>query len=248
MSAWLEPLRQVLDTAPGRVELFFRDDDAGWADERLQALLALFERHATPLDLAVIPDALGTVLARQLSARMRDAPSLLGVHQHGYSHSNHEIAGRKCEFGAARSREEQRRDLAAGAQILREQFGLRVDPIFTPPWNRCTAATVECLLELDYRALSRDRRAAPLDTRGLRELPVDVDWCKSLDSRSTLQALGGTLATAAASGRPAGVMLHHAVMTDAQLEPLGELLRLLSRHPASRCCPMRELAVECRSH
>ena len=248
MSAWLEPLRQVLDTAPGQIELFFRDDDAGWADERLQALLALFERHATPLDLAVIPTALGCVLAHQLRARMRDTPTLLGVHQHGYAHANHEAAGRKCEFGAARSREEQRRDLAAGAQILRDQFGPRLDPIFTPPWNRCSAATVECLIELDYRALSRDRRAAPLDTRGLRELPVDIDWCKSFDSQSILPALGRTLATAAASGHPTGVMLHHAVMTDAQLKPLGELLRLLSRHPASRCSLMRERALECQSH
>jgi hypothetical protein len=248
MSAWLEPLRQVLDTAPGQVELFFRDDDAGWADERLQALLALFERHATPLDLAVIPTALSSVLAHQLRARMRDTPSLLGVHQHGYAHSNHETNGRKCEFGPARARDRQRRDLAAGAALLREQFALRADPIFTPPWNRCSAATVECLVELGCRALSRDRGAAPLDLRGLCELPVDIDWCKSAGSQAALPSLGRTLATSAASGRPAGVMLHHAVMTDAQLEPLGELLRLLSRHPASRCSLMRQLALECQSH
>jgi len=247
MSTWLEPLREVLDSSSGHVEFFFRDDDAGWADERLQALLALFAGHATPLDFAVIPTALGPVLARQLRARLDDAPSLLGVHQHGYAHSNHETAGRKCEFGAARTAAAQRRDLAAGATILREQFGLRLDPIFTPPWNRCSAATIECLVELDFRALSRDRGAAPLDARGLCELPVDIDWCRSFDSRSTPQALGGTLAIAAASGRPAGVMLHHAVMTDAQLQPLGELLRLLSRHPASRCRLMRQVAIECRS-
>jgi predicted deacetylase len=249
MSAWLEPLRQVLDTAPGQVDFFFRDDDAGWGDERLQALLALFARHAIPLDLAVIPAALGPVLARQLRSRLRAGPGPLGVHQHGYAHTNHETAGRKCEFGPARSRDEQRRDLAAGAAVLRDAFGALVDPIFTPPWNRCTAATVECLAELDIRALSRDRGAAPLDTGGLCELQVDVDWCKAFhEAPQPLQTVARALAGAAASGRPAGVMLHHAVMTDAQLAPLGELLRLLSRHPASCCSLMRQLALECPSH
>jgi len=246
VSAWLEPLRRVLDAAPGEVEFFFRDDDAGWRDDRVHALLSLFERYAVPLDLAVIPTALGADLARELSARLHAAPKLLGVHQHGYSHCNHEAGGRKCEFGDARSRATQRRDLAAGAAMLRESFGSRVDPIFTPPWNRCNAATVDCLVELEYDALSRDRGAAPLDPRGLCELPVDIDWCKALaPAPQAREQLGRALASAAASARAAGVMLHHAVMTDADLAPLAELLRLLSSHPASRCLLMREVAAAC---
>jgi hypothetical protein len=243
MSEWLEPLQRALNAARHRVGFFFRDDGAGWSDERLQALLAVFERRAVPLDLAVIPAALSANLARELSARLRTAPALLGVHQHGYAHSNHEPAGRKCEFGDARSPAEQRRDLAAGAEILRASFGAQVEPIFTPPWNRCNATTVECLAELGYRALSRERGAAPLDARGLSELPVDIDWCKALvTQRSPLERLSRELATAAASGRPVGVMLHHAVMADPDLMQLGELLRLLSRHPASRCLLMRQVA------
>ena len=247
MSAWLEPLREVLDRSTGPVAFFFRDDDAGWDDAHLQALLALFDRHATPLDLAVIPTALGPVLSRQLRARLRATPELLGVHQHGYAHSNHESSGRKCEFGISRSRLAQRHDLESGATILREQLAAPVDAIFTPPWNRCTETTVECLAELGFRALSRDRGAARLDARGLCELAVDVDWCKAFVAPAPLDALGSSLASAAAGGQPAGIMLHHAVMNDAQLEPLGELLRLLSRHPASRCSLMRELALECQS-
>ena len=248
MSAWLEPLREVLDRSPAQVEFFFRDDDAGWADGHLQALLGLFDRHATPLDLAVIPTALGCVLAHQLRARIRDTPSLLGVHQHGYVHSNHESSGRKCEFGIARSRLAQRHDLESGATLLREQLAGPVDAIFTPPWNRCTETTVECLAELGFHALSRDRGAAPLDLHGLAELPVAVDWCKAFAAPAQLDVRGRALAKAAAGGAPAGIMLHHAVMTDPQLELLGELLRLLSRHPASRCCLMRDLALQCQSH
>jgi hypothetical protein len=54
--------------------------------------------------------------------------------------------------------------------------------------------------------------------------------------------LGGALAGAAASGRPTGVMLHHAVMSDESLQPVSELLVLLSRHPASGCTLMRNVA------
>jgi|SRR5262245_63706 len=242
MSSWLESLRSVLDTAPSRATFFFRDDDAGWGDERLHTLLGLFERYALPLDLAVIPAALSGGLAARLATRLAAAPELLGVHQHGYSHCNHQAGGRKCEFGDARSRAEQRHDLAAGAAILRRSFGTWVDPIFTPPWNRCNAATVECLAELGFRAFSRDRGAAPLDRRGLSELPIDVDWCKAFADERPLERLGRALAGAAAIGQPAGVMLHHAVMPDESLQPLSELLVLLSRHPASRCMLMRNVA------
>ena len=245
MSSWLDPLRSALDAATGKAAFFFRDDDAGWGDERLLALLELFERHAVPLDLAVIPAALAGEAARELEARLRSTPQLLGIHQHGYTHCNHEGSARKCEFGNARSRAAQRRDLAAGAEILRERFGARVDPIFTPPWNRCNAATVECLAELDFRTLSRDRGAAALDRRGLSELPVDVDWCKRLSEERPLEQLGRALAGAAATGEPTGVMLHHAVMTDADAAPLAELLRLLSMHPAGRCSLMRDVAAPC---
>jgi hypothetical protein len=245
VSAWLEPLRRTLDAARGEVGFFFRDDDAGWRDERLHALLAVFERHAVPLDLALIPAALGTELAGELSLRLGAAPELLGVHQHGYTHCNHQSSGRKCEFGDARSRAVQRRDLAAGAELLRERFGLLLDPIFTPPWNRCNAATLECLAELGFRALSRDRDAAPLELRGLSELPVSIDWCKAIQGEQPLERLGSALASTAAGGRPTGVMLHHAVMTDADMAPLAELLRLLSTHSAGRCSLMREVAAQC---
>jgi hypothetical protein len=94
MSAWLDPLRATLDREPGPTTFFFRDDDAGWCDERLFALLEVFERRGAPLDLAVIPQALSAKLARELGAWWRAMP--LGVHQHGFAHLNHELLGRKC--------------------------------------------------------------------------------------------------------------------------------------------------------
>jgi hypothetical protein len=38
---WLDPLRVALDEASGPVDFFVRDDDAGWDDERLFAMLAV---------------------------------------------------------------------------------------------------------------------------------------------------------------------------------------------------------------
>jgi hypothetical protein len=51
---WLDPVTAALDAAPAPVDVFFRDDDAGWATDRLLALLDRFAPHELPLDLAVI--------------------------------------------------------------------------------------------------------------------------------------------------------------------------------------------------
>lgn len=67
MSAWLAPLRAALDHAARPVTFFFRDDDAGWADDDLYRLIDIFDRWAIPLDLAVIPNALSDDLAMLFS-------------------------------------------------------------------------------------------------------------------------------------------------------------------------------------
>src|SRR3954467_1577014 len=86
-------LLDSLDRSEAPVDVFFRDDDAGWADERLLELIDRFAAHGLPLDLAVIPMELSAVLAERLAERP------VGLHQHGYAHTNHQLEGRKCEFG-----------------------------------------------------------------------------------------------------------------------------------------------------
>src|SRR4029453_10508454 len=103
MSTWLDPLRQALDTSTDPVAFFFRDDDVGWSDDRLFALLDLFAQHRVPVDLAVIPSALTPSLACRICARVESAPNHLAVHQHGFAHVSHETVGRKSEFGMSRS-------------------------------------------------------------------------------------------------------------------------------------------------
>jgi hypothetical protein len=240
--AWLDPLRRALDDAPRPVACFFRDDDVGWRGDRLRELLDLFDELRLPLDLAVIPTELDAARARGLRERIETAGGRLGVHQHGYRHANHEPPGeRKCEFGPARGREAQLRDIAAGRDLLDATLGDLAEPIFTPPWNRCTAATGSCLVELGFEILSREAKAEPLGTAGLRELPVSVDWLKRRDGvRLAPDAIAQLAAGAVERGGPVGVMLHHAEMDRADLEAAGELLALLAEHEHARCVRMRD--------
>lgn len=240
MPDWCAPIHAALAQRSTPCTVFFRDDDAGWGDTQLFALLDCFARAAVPLDLAVIPAALSSALARRLLQRMQ-AGDPVGVHQHGYAHVNCERAGRKCEFGAARGRIAQHVDLKAGRAIMEVAFGLFADPIFTPPWNRCSADTAACLEALGYRALSRDVTAAPFDRPTLVELPVAVDWCKLRPPASPPPALAERIAACLVSSSRVGIMLHHAVMDETDLGLLDVLLKALRDHRGARCVPMRAL-------
>jgi predicted deacetylase len=243
VSGWLDPLRRALDEHSGPVELFFRDDDAGWADEALRALLDQFAAGGVPLDVAVIPGSLSPRLARELAYRQETSGGLLDLHQHGWSHANHEPEGRSCEFGPARSEDEQRADLVRGAATMHDAFGLADQPLFVPPWNRCTATTARLLEELGFAALCRDSTAAPLPGSGLPELPVTVDWfARRRGVRVDRVGRGDLLAEAARDARPVGVMLHHAVMTDTDLDELDALLQLVTDHPAVWLRTMAQVA------
>lgn len=236
-SRWLDPVVRALDAARAPVPVFFRDDDAGWGDARLEALLDRFATWALPVDLAVIPRALDQGLARELTVR----PGV-GLHQHGLAHVNHEREGRKCEFGPARGAAAQRHDISEGRERLADLLGARVDPIFTPPWNRCTAETGRCLAALGFEVLSREARAAPLGVPGLRELPVSVDWFAHRHGERLSRAeLGTRIGEAIGSGAPVGVMFHHAVMDARELDRAAGLLAVMAGHERARPALMMEL-------
>jgi hypothetical protein len=243
VSAWLDPVWQALDESNTGVDFFFRDDDVGWAHDECRAVLALFRRHSAPIDIAVIPSALTAEIAVELCALHDEAPTLLGIHQHGLSHTNHEVAGRKCEFGTSRLRQDQYLDIQLGKTKLETLLGSALDPIFTPPWNRCIEATGECLRELGFRVLSCDTTAPTLALSGLTELPISIDWfAKKSGTRLSFQTLGTLIATKVKQGRPVGIMLHHALMSANECDLLNDLLVLLHRHRAARCKLMAQTA------
>ena len=240
MQAGLNAMQAALDAAITPVPFFLRDDDAGWGDARLYALLDCTERAGVPIDLAVIPQAAHGLLAQALCARIDSAPDLIGVHQHGFAHQNHETVERKCEFGNTRNIDDQHDDLCAGRERLRNMFEHRLDAIFTPPWNRCSITTPTLLAELGYCALSRDRSAPTQNA--LPELRVDVDWSKQhkFDGNGA-DRIGFELAQRIGMGAPIGLMLHHAEMDAEDLILLSTLLKVLGKHARTQFLPMREL-------
>ncbi len=244
MSDWLVPLRAALADARARVDIFVRDDDAGRADAQLLGLLDLFESHAAPLDLAVIPAALQPQTGDALRDR-RARWAGLRFHQHGYAHVNHEREGRKCEFGPSRGLARQRADIRMGKDRLAALLG-DVDPIFTPPWNRCTQETVSALEREGFRALSREVNAAPLSLHSLYNLPVCVDWRRRRgEVRETPRDAAAAMAEQIAGGaRRVGLMLHHQILDDADFDALDALLNLLRAAPSTRLGSMMEFVEE----
>jgi hypothetical protein len=136
-------------------------------------------------------------------------------------------------------------DIRAGRERLGALFGAALQPMFTPPWNRCTADTGAALLELGVGVLSRDRTAVPLALPGLAELPVQVDWfAKRKGERLGRAAVGEQLGARAAEPAPLGVMLHHAEMEDEDMAATAELLDLVSAHGSARCLSMAAVLAE----
>lgn len=213
---------------------FFRDDDAGWADDRLLALVEVFAGRA-PLDLAVIPAATTRPLAERLLAH----PGALGFHQHGWAHVDHQVQGRKCEFGPDRTPDQQGADVRRGRARLADLFGARLDDVFTPPWNRCSPDLVPALLDAGVKVLSRDRGARRLDVGSLLELPVDVDWVRA---RADLDARLADAVTTS-SDATVGVMLHHAEHDRADRRAISALLTVLDDHPRAAMRAMADVAA-----
>ena len=116
--------------------------------------------------------------------------------------------------------------------MLTDHFGRHLDSIFTPPWNRCTTATGECLRTTGIQILSRDVTAGRLALDGLLECPVTVDWfAKAGGRRLSREEWASTFASAIDSAiEPVGLMLHHAVMDDDEMRAWASVLRIISRH------------------
>ncbi len=242
MTGWLDPVRRALDARATALDFFVRDDDAGWADARLFELLDLFESRQMPIDLAVIPAAATPALAGDLSGRIKRGAAI-GLHQHGWSHANHQPDGRPCEFGTSRPVAEQARDIASGQQVLQSLFGGHLDPMFTPPWNRCTRETGACLRACGIDAISRDATAGSIATVGLAEIPIRVDWfARRKGARLSLGEWADDLAAMVSAVEPLGLMLHHAQMNEEEQRACALVLDVMTGHPRVRPLLMREAA------
>lgn len=229
--AWLDPVKRALESNRLPSCVFFRDDDAGFGDDRLWRLLDLFGTRGLPLSIAAIPARLDPKCAERLVRSIRTSDGLLAVHQHGYAHVNHERRGRKYEFGPSRSHSQQFRDIREGKKLMSGLFCGLEDPIFTPPWNRCTSVTARALHELGFSVLSRESRAHRIQSRGLLELPISIDWLtKRKGVRLGKDELSLRMAEVIRTEREFGVMLHHAEMDHGEREAFEQFCMVLGRY------------------
>jgi peptidoglycan/xylan/chitin deacetylase (PgdA/CDA1 family) len=239
---WEQKLDACLEQAAScKAAIFFRDDDAAAESKNFLRMLEIFERHGTCLDIAVVPTWL---TAARAEALLQDVASpLFGLHQHGFRHVNHEVKGKKCEFGPGRPALDKQQDILRGKRRLEELLGDRFQPIFSPPWNRVDAETLDILFYEGFDALSRFRGAKPATPSGLAALDANVDLHtrKEPGPEKALDDLLGELLQALREGL-AGIMLHHQVMNDAAFLFLNRLLQGLANLRSAVAAPMARLA------
>lgn len=242
-----EAVTKVLANRQAPLKVFFRNDDGGWADKRLQKLANEFIQQDLPLDIAVIPDALSVQSSSIINALL-DASSRIAIHQHGFTHANHQLSGRSCEFGSDRNLQQQQHDIAAGQQKLAAEFGSRVAPVFTPPWNRCTSDTAVALQALGIQYLSRIINSDPIGN-AVSELPVAVDWLKKRKGvRLTTAEMVDYICTLLnTDDQVFGVMLHHEHMDQSNRLLLRQLVEALRQSPVVSFHSMIDVAPRAQS-
>ena len=224
------------------IPIFFRADDIGVVSDSFAALLKSFQHYQIPLCLAVVP---AWITASRWSSmrRLCDRQSSQWCwHQHGWTHTNHEVAGKKCEFGRSRASADIEDDILRGKERLQDVIDTHFSPIFTPPWNRCSENTLQILKKAGFKAVSRYHGATPESAPLLADFQANVDLHtrKEPDYTSCLSGLSGELKNAASSGR-IGMMIHHQRMNENAFIILDSLLACVAENDLLRAVHFNHL-------
>lgn len=149
------------------------------------------------------------------------------------SHVSNKRIAKKQEFGPSRSADAIMLDLQRGKQRLINTLGDSFFPLFTPPWNRCSATTLSTLVELQFKAISRSQGAQPEASEKLTEININVDLHtrKEPDPQTSLENLLMELTHSISSGL-CGIMLHHQRMNTIAFHFLDTLLEVISTNQA----------------
>ena len=198
--------------------LWWRDDDAIAPTAQLDQLSALAQKLALPVHLAVIP----ATAEPELALYVAEHPELIPV-VHGWAHQNRATNGqKKCEFPEQRPKQESLDDMQQGLARLQKLFGLRLVPLFVPPWNRISPELLPALSDLGFAALSTfTPRKALLAAPRLAQInthldPIDWKHTRSLVAPERLIAqvcdqLRARRKGAADNTEPYGILTHHLV-------------------------------------
>ncbi len=217
--------------------LLFRNDDLGWNPKAFARLLTLFARHDQRLNAAAIPQALNDEVLKESIPYSYQAAPYLQIVTHGFSHQNHELEGKKAEYGSTREYADVKRELELGRLTLAERFE-NYYPCFVPPWNRMNNAFLPLLPECGYKILSREEEvAAKSAVAPIPEFNVSLDLHTRKDSlRSSAKEIFRYLARRNEEGADfVGVMLHHDKMTEEDFSTLDDLLKELTKRNISSC-------------
>ncbi len=233
LDGYTEHLLETAANAAGKpVELFFRADDVGIPSVNFEQMTRLFHNYEVPLCLAIVPSWLTQQRLSALQDLLGKNNPLFCLHQHGWLHRNYEQQGKKQEFGPARNKNVIKTALLTGKNRLQDLLGEEFSPCFTPPWNRCSMATLESLNELRFKIVSGSSGKLFPPAPPLQNIPINIDLHtgKEKDLPTALQVLTDQFQQAGASGR-LGIMLHHQRMNNAAFDFLETLLRQITCSP-----------------
>ncbi len=211
--------------------VFFRADDIGIPSLGFQQLIECFIKHKLPLCLATVPAWLTETRLKQLQRITGANNSQWYWHQHGRVHRNFEKAGKKQEFGPARTRDDIQNSVSKGRERLEQLLEKDFHPVFTPPWNRCSSDTLQSLADLGFKAVSRSRGARPETLYNLPDFQVNVDLHtrKEVEPQLALDNFLIEIEESLASGL-CGIMIHHQRMNGPALELLDIFLGMIKRN------------------
>ncbi len=208
--------------------IFLRADDVAVPGIQFYRLMQMFAKYHVALCLAVVPAWLTPARWRQLNDIGRHRAHLWCWHQHGWRHFNHQMAGKKLEFGPKRTQAAIENDIIRGRQRLEDLIGRRFYPVFTPPWNRCDFRTLKLIQKYDYLAVSTGKGSGGPLPDGLTNFYVNVDLHtrKEANPAAGWNNLFEELKAAISSGY-CGIMIHHQRMNDAAYEFLEILFKAI---------------------
>jgi predicted HAD superfamily phosphohydrolase YqeG len=114
-------------------------------------------------------------------------------------------------------------------------FGEHLDPIFTPPWNRCTEITGQVLREHGIAMLSRNLTAGLLNIHQLAECLIHIDWlAKAKGRRIPCSDVSSVIARRVAdASTPIGIMFT-TPRWRRRLRGLRGARRTVTSHPKAR--------------
>ncbi len=222
--------------------IFFRADDIGIPSRRFKLLIDCFIKHRMPLCLATVPSWITRGRFTELRQLTGAGSTQWCWHQHGRLHHNFELSGKKQEFGPSRTKKEIYNSLKKGKQRLEEIVENEFQPIFTPPWNRCSSIAINSLVKLKFSALSRSRGAQPETVPELPDFQVGVDLHtrKEFSPHLGFKNLLIELEENISSGQ-CGIMIHHQRMNGKAFELLDLLLAVINASPQLRPVLFSEL-------